>query len=178
MKFYYTTPVETDYAQTRTDLSLGGFKSANVVPNNSPRNLFSDVSLYSIKTNRPEYIGLVLKNETGSTLTAVNLWFVYPDGCQVKYEIAAVSLNADGQMEHINTPYQAPYFAEFHEADGQINKVSLGAMEIGEAIGIWFKRSLNITNITQQYSDVNLVNNGNPIAGDEDIDIVLDYTLV
>lgn len=176
MRFYYTTPVEEDYAQTRPDLSLGGFRSSNPAPNASPRNLFSDVSLYTIKTNRPEYIGLILKNETGTAMSAVDLWFVYPTDCQVKYEVAAVSLNADGQMEHINTPYQAPYFAEFHEADGEVNKVSLGAMGIGEAIGIWFKRSLNLTNITQQYSDANLASNGNPVAGDEDVSIVIDYT--
>lgn len=177
MKFYYTTPVEQDYPQTRPDLSLGGFKSANPVPNASPRNLFSDVSVYTIKTNRPEYIALILKNETGVELSAVDLWFVYPTGCQVKYAVAAVDLDVNSQMEHISTPYQAPYFAEFHEADGEANKVELGDMAIGTMIGIWLKRTLNIDAITDQYSDTNLSTNGNPVQADEDVSIVLDCTL-
>lgn len=177
MRFYYTTPVEEGYTQNRADLSLGGFRSANPAPNASPRNLFSDVSIYSIRTNRPEYIGLVLRNETGVAVTAT-LHFTYPENCQMVYAVAAVDLNADGQMEHIDTPYQAPYFAEFYEANGEANAVDLGEMAANESMGIWLRRSLNIEAITGQYSDESLATNGNPIEADEDVQIVITYNPV
>lgn len=177
MKFYYTTTVEEGAVQARPDLSLGGFRSGNSVPNASLRNLFSDLSLYSIKMNRAEYIGLILKNETATNFD-VYVWFEYPENCQVEYEVAVVDLDSIGQMEHINTPYQAPYFAEFHKADGEVGKVYIGPINANESIGVWFKRNLRLDSILEQYSSVSLVTNGNVMVGDEDVKVVLDCAII
>lgn len=175
MRFYYTTSISTDSVQGRPDLSLGGYRSSNVVPNNTLNNLFGDVSIYSIQSKKDEYVGLILRNDTGIDVTNVKLWFNYPTNCQVIYSIAAVTLT-NGWMEHIESCYQSPYYATFHEANGEANAVDLGDLDSGDVIGVWIKKTIDSSAINAQYSDDNLKVNGSPVEEDESIGIVMSWS--
>lgn len=176
MKLYYTTVVEEGATQQRPDLSLGGFKSFNSVPNASLHNLFSDVSIYSIISNRSEYIALILKNETGVEIKDISLYFIYPTGGQIKLAIGAVALSGNNSMEHIDTPYQSPYNAEFFEADGAGAAVDLGGLVVEGMLGLWIRKTINQAAIETQYSDANLTVNGNPVQAEEDVQIKLSWS--
>lgn len=176
MNLYYTNISAEDQPQSRTDLSLGGFKSSSLVPNDSFANLFSDLSCYSVKENRDEYIGLILKNNTGSQVDDVTLYFTYPTDPQKTIEFAFVALNSNNEIEIIPTVYSKPLIGTFEGADGIGNAVNIGNLAADAAIGIWFKRIINISELETEYSDANLIANGTPQEANEDITLVIDYT--
>lgn len=175
MRLFYTIISTEDGVQTRPDLSLGGFISSTVVPNNSYQNLFSDISCYSVAEARDEYIALALLNETGAIAYNVTLYFNYPDNCQKSIEMAFVAFNSDGEMEIINTPFSAPYNADFNPADGELNSLLIGDIPVDGKVGIWLKKVIDKTAIQEEYSDDNLEANGNPSEADEDIGLVIMY---
>jgi hypothetical protein len=158
MKLYYTTSSAPEVAQPKTILSLGGFKSSTPVRNSEFGNLFGDVSLITPSNfQQNKYIGLVLKNETGSRVTYVALWFEYPTGCVTKLKVAAVDMaanaNGDMYMEQIPNQSSKPISGEFYEATSD-SKADLGSMEIGEQIGLWIERELLVNILSQQSQDV------------------------
>ena len=175
MKLYYTSVIELDRIQDRPDLSLGGFKSITPVPNASFSNLFSDISSYSIYSDREEYIGIILKNETGADVRNVKFYFDYPEGCQKILEVAATDLNAEGMMEIIGTCYSRPLYSEFYAADGVANAVELGDIADEGMIGLWFKKIVDVTTIKEQYSDLKLATDGNPEQTKEDINLIFSW---
>jgi hypothetical protein len=147
MKLYYTSPTGQDQIQTDPRLSLGGYKSTSLLPNDAFDNLFSEITQFMLsKTPEDEFIALVLKNETGTEVDNLWLWFSYPDGCFSKYLVAAVDMTADAngvlQMEHVPNRNSKPLYAEFHEASGQVNAVEIGTVAINGMVGIWIQRSL------------------------------------
>lgn len=159
MYLYYTTISGSEQIQTNHVLSLGGFKSATRLPNGKFNNLFSDISQFSVANyNQNTYVGLVLKNETGAAIQNINLYFGYPAGSYSKLRIAAVTMVADSagnlQMEHIMNNVEKPLYAEFYEADGEANKVNLGALAIGAQIGLWIERELLIEVIKADQENV------------------------
>lgn len=160
---------------TRPDLSLGGFISTTLVPNSNFGNLFSDISYYSISENRDEFIAIGLLNETGINLKNVTMHFIYPEGCQKHIEVAPVAFNSNGEIEVIPSTYDRPYNAEFYEADGEENAINIGDILIGGKVGLWFKKVIDVPAILDEYSDVNMVLNGTPVASNEDIQLVLSY---
>lgn len=175
IKLYYTTKVAAEDIQTRADLSLGGFKSSTMIPNNSLASLFSDLSLYSIQRNSNEFIAVIATNTSATDIVNINAWFEYPPMCQRKIEIAAVDLTAEGAMEGIDSAFSQPYYADFYEADGEENKIQLGGIEAGKSIGIWFKSSIVLQNVEDVYSDENIEANGDPVEEEESIRIIFDW---
>jgi len=128
MRLYYTAVNGAEVAQPVPQLSLGGFKSSSPLTNSQFGNLFGDITPVSISNfNQNQYIGLILKNETGADVTGVKFWFGLPEGCYTKLKIAAVDLTDDGQMEHIPNMSSKPLNADFVEAteDG-VNSVKAG----------------------------------------------------
>lgn len=177
MKLYYTNISGEEIPQTRPDLSLGGFKSSTIVPNNSFSNVFSDISLYSISENRDEYTALVLHNDTGGTTTDVTLYFDYPvEGSQKAIEFAFVAFNVNGEIEVIPNPYSQPYNATFQGADGVANAVNIGNILDDGKIGIWFKKIIDKTAIETEYSNANMEESGTPEEANEDITLNVSWT--
>ena len=147
MKLYYTTIKGQDQIQNEPYLSLGGYKSASLVSNNTLGNMFDAITSLTIANSKErEYIGLILKNETDTRVENLWLWFEFPEKCYSKFRVAAVNLSSDENdvpvMEHIPTRNSQPSFAEFHEADGIENAVLLGNLDVGAMIGLWFERQL------------------------------------
>lgn len=176
MRLYYTIISIEENPQTRPDLSLGGFKSSTVVPNNSLSNLFSDISCYSISEDQNEYIAIALVNEEASPVTGITLYFDYPDGVQKNIEMAFVNFNASEEMEIIPNPYATPYNAEFSSADGVANAISIGDLAAGAKIGVWFKKIILKSVVEDLYSNDSLDENGNPEEANEDIPLVINWT--
>lgn len=175
MRLYYTNISIQDGEQKQPHLSLGGFISSTVVPNNSYSNIFGDISCYSVAENKEEYAVIALKNETGVEATNVTIYITYPENCQQKIELAFVAFNANGEMEIVNSQYDAPYNAEFHDVEGIENAVNIGNISIDGYIGIWFKRIIDVAAYTDQYSDESLAANGNPLEADENIVLSIIY---
>jgi len=175
LKLYYTSKKGKDELQSRPDLSLGGFKSATAVPNGSVNNLFSDISLYSVVRGQNEFIALIIKNEGSVALPNLKLWFNFPANCQREVEVAAVELSVDGSMEGVESPYNQPYHATFHKANGEENKVELGDLDADEELGLWFKGIVDKEAIKERYSDEKLYEDGNPKEEDEDIEIIFEW---
>ena len=147
MKLYYTTPTGENVVQADSRLSLGGYKSLSPLPNDTFDNLFGEISQFMLsKDPEDEFIGLILKNETGAEVDNLWLWFDFPTGSFSKLLVAAVNLTADANgklyMEHIPTRNSKPLYADFFEANGQANAVSLGDIDIDGMIGIWLCRQL------------------------------------
>jgi hypothetical protein len=148
MKLYYTSPTAQDAIQADPRLSLGGYKALSPIPNSAFDSLFGEISQFLLSKDIPEdeYIGLILKNETGSAVTNLWLWFEYATDCYSKFLVAAVDLSLDSagvyKMEHIPNRNSAPFYAEFYEASGVENAVSIGNLAIDGMLGLWFKRTL------------------------------------
>lgn len=148
MRLYYTVASQQDDPQAKPNLSLGGYKSLTPVPNSILGNLFGDISMYSVKNaSGDQFIGLMLVND-GVEARQVQIWFKYPTNCASVFKLAAVSLatDTDGQqyMEHISNYSSKPLYAEFEEADGEVNRVNVGDIPAGGMIGLWVSRTLNL----------------------------------
>ena len=159
MRLYYTVASQPEVAQNKPSVSLGGYKSSSPLPNSVVGNIFSDISMYTVKNaNTNKYIGLVLKNESTKDAVNIEVCFIYPTGSASKFRIAAVdmALDADDQyyMEHIIDNSSKPLYAEFLEADGEANKVNIGDLAIGEVVGIWLERELLLDAIKTQQNDI------------------------
>jgi hypothetical protein len=162
MKLYYTNSVNQDQIQNDPRLSLGGYKALSPLPNDAFDNLFGEISQFLLSKDIPEdeYVGLVLKNETGVAVENLWLWFEFPVGSYSKFLVAAVDLVADANgvlaMEHIPTKNSKPIYADFYEANGINNAVSLGSVEIDGMLGLWISRQLIADLASLVQSDANL----------------------
>ena len=153
MKLYYTTSKEANTAQREARLSLGGVISSTPVPISNFNNLFGDITQYTIQNNdEPNYICLILKNETGGIATGVNVYFDTPEGSYSDFKIASIQL-VDGQVERVESPNVRPFsIEEFFEAT-PTNKALLGDIPIDSSLALWFERSLNKTNINNDQNN-------------------------
>jgi len=159
MKLYYTVASAQNDVQFKPELSLGGYKSANLVESNRFENLFSDISMYTVKNNNSnKYIGLILVNEDSVAHSDVYFWFKYPSSCSSKFRVAIVDLATDTDgiefMEHISSNESKPLYATFYEADGEDNKISIGSIASGGMLGIWFERELNLDAIKLEQNSI------------------------
>jgi len=172
MKLYYTVASAPEDIQTKVNLSLGGYKSINPLPNSVIGNLFGDISMYTVKNSSGnKYVGLVLKNEGVKDVEDIFVWFVYPTSCSSKFRIAAVDMVADTEgnllMEHISTNESKPLYATFVEANAEANKVNLGDLDIGHSIGIWIERELDLTAIATEQNAIYQKNPNDPYLYEE-----------
>lgn len=164
LQIYYTISSGLGDVQKQPSLSLGGYKSSTIVKNAEYNNIFGEISIYTMLKNLKEYIGLILVNEGDVGASNIRLHFVYPEGCQTLWKVAATDMSQDVEgvelIERVATRTTKPFYATFYEADGEENAVDLGSLESGQSMGIWFERSLAVTDsgITQAEYDFNVEN--------------------
>lgn len=96
--------------------SLGGYVSISPVPNAALNSLFDLVSLKSVKEKTKETIAIALINKLSKPVSDVNLKIVSGQDSVCSFKIAAVSLDENYCMEHINNRYSQPIMAEFYDA--------------------------------------------------------------
>ena len=157
MRLYYTTTADPLTPQNKKNVSLGGYQSSTVIPNDELNNLFGDITPFGLNRNKAQYIGIMLKNETGGDLTDIMFHFNYPENCYYKLEIAAITPTLDSEgnyvIEHIDTQYSKPYTATFVEANGSDNAVNLGNLANNGLLGLFIKRTFDISAVNEDYSD-------------------------
>lgn len=149
MRFLYTGASAYNTKQDNPLLSLGGYISNTIVPNDRINNLFSDISYVGFLNKSQECKAFILENETGITAHNVRIGYKYPTNRIFKMEVAFVGLNpsAPQQIERIPSSFDAPYYAEFVEAnidtdDDPDNSVDIGNLVAGGRIAVWFKRNI------------------------------------
>ena len=96
--------------------SLGGYVSISPVPNAALNSLFDLVSLKSIKEKAKETIAIALINKLSNPVSDVSLKIVRGQESVCSFKVAAVSLDENYCMEHINNRYSQPMLAEFYDA--------------------------------------------------------------
>lgn len=108
---------KSDYApQEDVSKSLGGYVSSSPVPNGSTNGLFDLISMLSLKNKQEETIGIALINKLPTPVYNVELKMVGDIDNICGFKIAAVSLDDNLCMEHIENRYQEPIQAEFYDA--------------------------------------------------------------
>lgn len=145
MRLYYTTTTGFNAEQSTPSNSLGGYKSATLVPNDVFDNLFDEVSVYGMSQAKTQYRALVLVNELNTVVNDVALWF---DLSKVKtpyysFLIGAIKMSADSEgnpiMENVPTIYSRPFQTQLYPATVDA-KVTIGNIEPQQMIGLWFAK--------------------------------------
>ena len=165
MRLYYTAS-QPEERQAKLSLSIGGYKSAVPVSNDVFGNMFSDITMYTVKMGvLKSFLGLVLKNETAAVLN-LDIWVVVPANCYSKYKLSAVDMATDSDgnpfMERVSHNGARPLYAEFVSADGEPNKLNIGAIAAGECVGLWIERELDLDIIKDDQNKIYEKDNTNP----------------
>lgn len=165
MRFLYTGAKIFNDKQDNYLLSLGGFISSTIVPNDRLNNIFSDISYLSFTNNTTECKALILENVSGVIVQNVRLGYKYPTNKIFKMEIAAVALSVSSpqQIEKIANSTDIPYYANFAEAmisqdETTDDSINIGNLANNARIAIWFKKSIvdpaPITDYYTYYKDL------------------------
>lgn len=144
MRLYYSNSEIVGGQQNDPRISLGGNLSATPVANDFLGNLFDDISLNMERKGSTSVKGLFLVNELGVAVTDLSFYFDYLVDNKATFELAAVTTIGNELMEQIPNHRSTPFNGNFVVADGVANKVIIGDLAVGEAIGLWFKRIIPI----------------------------------
>lgn len=144
MRLFYTISSQEGKSQKDPLLSLGGFRSSSMVPNDTLNAIFGDISEYSIQKRLPEYIGLILQNTFSSLVESISIWIPSVEGRYCKFRLAVVELSPSNEMETISTVNSKPLQAEFYECSEE-GKFELEGITLspGQGIGLWLERTLD-----------------------------------
>ncbi len=159
MKLYYTVASQPEDKQVKSQLSLGGYKSASLLPSGAFGAMFSEISMYTVKNgNSNRYMGLVLVNNQPTAVKNIELWFTYPVNCYSTLRVAAVDMVVDAEgglmMEHVPSDMSKPVYAEFVEAGCEVDRVNVGDLPLGGQLGIWIERELNLPLIKEDQNKI------------------------
>ena len=136
LQIYYTISSGLGDVQKQPSLSLGGYKSSTIVKNAEYNNIFGEISIYTMLKNLKEYIGLILVNEGDVGASNIRLHFVYPEGCQTLWKVAATDMSQDVEgvelIERVATLQGLPE-SVFADVQQRI-QITLGAKETIRAI--------------------------------------------
>lgn len=158
MELRYTTSVNTGSGPSRPSGSLGGYISDLVARNDAIDNLFGEISTYAASRARTEYRALVLLNDGAEVASNVTLYMTSPGTRNLgRILIAPVAMNRDPEgrpvMERVGDVYSRPFVADFQET-GEDNKLNVGTIEAGDAIGVWLCREIDADAVRPDYNDV------------------------
>lgn len=172
MQLYYSGAPEPTAIQTNPILSLGGFISSSRVPNGSIGNLFPPVTKKHVQHNLFDIILIVLTNKTSNEISSYTIWTTVAENDKCAYEIACVnpaydSVNKAYVFESIDSTRELPYQAEL-DLRNENNKVEITASLLpGKSIGIWIKRSLDLTKFNELDGNVS-----NSLTDDQIIEVL------
>lgn len=148
MRLFYSGADVVDNPQADPRISLGGFLSSTVVPNDFLGNLFDDISLYTLKKGAIYTKAVFLKNETGQVVNDLEAYFEQNISSEylAQFQIGASTALNNEQIEQIGNSRSVPYSVQFFSANGVANKVLLtNQIPIDGVIGIWIKRIIEAT---------------------------------
>ena len=117
--------------------SLGGCISTFPLQNGD---IFSDISKYDMQIGKREIRVVALTNNTGSNIADLQLYTEVEDPSSgITVEVGAQYFT-NGKVELLQSDSDLPFSIDFVSAEGSGNTVSVGSLDDGESISIWFKR--------------------------------------
>ena len=150
MQLYYTTSAGYEEPQVVVAKSLGGYRSSNIVKNDDFDNIFGEISSYTIREARDEYIAIILRNTTGGPVTATTIWVESPDNSYASMQLVALRTTVDAEndpiMERVRTKFTRPFTGTFVDT-AEDNRLTIGTIANNEEVGIWLRRIINRTNV-------------------------------
>lgn len=147
MKLFYTGANTFNAEQKVSKLSLGGYVSSSVVPNNFMNSLFSSVSEFAKQTLSSEAILIALKNDDIDLASNIEIDFDADwDNIISEFQVAFVASSIDNCnnvfFDKIDHASALPYL-DLDNITSTNNSFSLPDMEPGTYLGIWLIRKLN-----------------------------------
>ncbi len=144
MIFYYTNSPEAGGIQTIARLSIGGYVSGSIVPNDVLNEIFSNISLNTEKNN--QYRLLALKNTMTTAAENIVVKVYMNEDIISQFEMAfvlpALDKCDDYVFEKISSQYAKPLNGSFTILTDGIN-LNVGTLNPGEVIGIWIARKFD-----------------------------------
>jgi hypothetical protein len=138
LQFYYTGATAPTATQPDPSRSLGGYVSGSPLEDDVLNNLFGDITPMGMQYAGPETYALGLRNLGPKGAQELKLGYVYPAGCAVRLEVAAVELYADScnklTMQALASRRARPQGATFHELEMRRATAEL-AIEFGPDAG-------------------------------------------
>lgn len=167
MEFYYTTTSGYNQPQLNPFNSLGGYRSATLVGDNSLDNLFGEVSLYDMKNPVAQYACLILENDE-TIKENLEIWIdsLYEEEqplCSIELGVVELSEDANGDtysqniINRNNAPQGVTFFTYTETSPGII-----GSFAANKSIAIWIRRKVNESDITSLYNNVSQISPLNP----------------
>lgn len=159
MRLYYTTTTGPNEVQPNPINSIGGFKSSTPVTNDVFGNLFSDLSLYGMKTAQSEYKALILVNELPFSVSNLEFWFQPQDIITYcDYQLAIVTLSTDKEgnpvMEKSPNYLSKPFYATFYSATSEDKVAIETTLAPSEQLGLWICRKINKATVLEDYNNI------------------------
>jgi len=182
MIIYYTGATREGETQPEASLSLGGYLSSSVIPNDVLGNLFSGLSRNLLENKIRETRGIVLQNDSAQQATGIRLWFVVDAESKVEYRVAVVTLAEDDcgrYMELLPNGNATPYTATFNSANGEPNAINLPNMDSNAIIGLWIERAVkdDVTAVETCDEVYTRYQNDEELETEETVSLIIDYTL-
>lgn len=146
MELLYTGSTRPKGPQEIPSESLGGYVSSTPVPSDWEGNVFSTLTHSALAMKMREVRCLVLNNNGTINFTDVSLFIDIPEDAKymIKAGISEVGLDDcnDQVVAKVTDQRKIPTFLPLHDVNGELNKISLGAMAPGQAFAIWFVRDI------------------------------------
>ena len=147
MELLYTGAIKQDSEQLDSNISLGGFVSNSVIPNDTLSNIFSQASILSVQNNRRETKMIAVKNNNLDIVTELLFKFSIENDSICKYKIAFVKptiVGNDSCFEQIANVNALPYYAKFLPIENN-STFEIESLSKDTYLGIWLVREYDQT---------------------------------
>lgn len=160
MKFYYTTSEGVDKVQQNPANSIGGYMSSTPVPNGRLNSLFDDITERQLTDPQSSYIGLMLVNDSLTTVTGLKIWVdnkdiantLYSD-FQIALETPQLDAGLNPYIERLSDVHSMPFSGTFAGCLGLANAISIPDMVAGAQIGVWFQATPQVSKALLDYNN-------------------------
>ena len=146
IQLLYTNAINSGDAQPSSSLSVGGYVSSSLIPNDMVGNIFSDISQLSKESGRKETICIAFKNTTGDAIEDLTFSFAIEENSPIDIKVAFVqpSLDSCGEpiFEKIPNSSALPLNATFNLVEDN-DSYNVGNIVEDGIVGIWFTRSIS-----------------------------------
>lgn len=138
---YYSGAKVFNAIQNNPDLSLGGWLSSTIIPNDLMNNLFGTISEKGQSEALSETKAIFLVNDT-EVKTNFSIYIEQANSDEVIFEFSVVAVPNGQSMERISSIRSLPYYADFFTANGIDNaELMLESFTANQVIGLWIRRT-------------------------------------
>lgn len=145
MQLYYSGALKANLPQIDPSKSLGGFVSSTLIGNGSLNNIFSAITKDTVRNLYLDCRLIVLKNTTGSTVTAIN---IYTTRGTYSFDLTAgvapaINSCGDPVFESLQDGRSIPFQATLAAHEGSGAAIVVASLADQACIGIWIQRNLD-----------------------------------